>query len=46
MQERVEGLGGRYHVESASGHGTSVNISLPLMAAAESPGEARAGDGA
>ena len=46
MQERVEGLGGRHHVESASSHGTSVNISLPLIETAENISAGRAGDGA
>jgi two-component system, NarL family, sensor histidine kinase UhpB len=31
MQERVEGLGGRYGVESAHGHGTCVRIEIPLQ---------------
>ena len=30
MQERVEGLGGRYIVESETGRGTSVRITIPL----------------
>jgi len=30
MQERVEGLGGRYTVESETGRGTSVRITIPL----------------
>ena len=30
MQERVHALGGSYKVESASGHGTSVRIAIPL----------------
>ena len=31
MQERVEGLGGRYTVESETGRGTSVRITIPLV---------------
>ncbi len=31
MQERVEGLGGRYSVESETGRGTCVQISIPLL---------------
>jgi two-component system, NarL family, sensor histidine kinase UhpB len=47
MQERVEGLGGRYRLDSAAGRGTSVNISLPLVEMAEGAGgAAHAGDGA
>jgi two-component system, NarL family, sensor histidine kinase UhpB len=30
MQERVEGLGGRYQVQSESGRGTLVDINIPL----------------
>jgi two-component system sensor histidine kinase UhpB len=30
MKERVEGLGGRYSVESALGRGTSVRITIPV----------------
>ncbi len=30
MQERVEGLGGRYHLQSQTGLGTCVNITVPL----------------
>jgi two-component system sensor histidine kinase UhpB len=30
MQERVEGLGGRYHLHSETGRGTRVNINIPL----------------
>ena len=32
MKERVEGLGGRYSVDSAPGRGTSVRITIPLAA--------------
>jgi two-component system, NarL family, sensor histidine kinase UhpB len=47
MQERVEGLGGRYHIDSAAGRGTSVDISLPLVEMAERAGGApHAGDDA
>jgi two-component system sensor histidine kinase UhpB len=31
MQERVEGLGGRYSVESEAGRGTCVHISIPVV---------------
>ncbi len=31
MQERVEGLGGRYSVESETGRGTCVRITIPLL---------------
>jgi two-component system sensor histidine kinase UhpB len=31
MQERVEGLGGRYQIESATGRGTCIRITLPLV---------------
>jgi two-component system sensor histidine kinase UhpB len=45
MQERVEGLGGRYRIDSTPGHGTSVDVSLPLMEMAErAGGETPAGD--
>jgi two-component system sensor histidine kinase UhpB len=30
MQERVEGLGGRYFFQSETGRGTCVNITIPL----------------
>jgi two-component system, NarL family, sensor histidine kinase UhpB len=30
MKERVAGLGGRYDVDSATGHGTRVRIAIPL----------------
>jgi two-component system sensor histidine kinase UhpB len=30
MQERVEGLGGSYQLQSRTGHGTCVNITVPL----------------
>ena len=47
MQERVEGLGGRYRLDSAPGRGTIVNISLPLFEAAErTAGRVDAGDDA
>jgi two-component system, NarL family, sensor histidine kinase UhpB len=46
MQERVEGLGGRYHLASMSGRGTTITITLPLIEASESPHRARAGDDA
>ena len=31
MQERVEGLGGRFTIESASGGGTCVRVAIPLL---------------
>ena len=34
MQERVQGLGGRYGVESARGQGTCVRIEIPVQARA------------
>ena len=40
MQERVEGLGGRYSVESAPGRGTCVHITIPVVAAENAAGEA------
>jgi two-component system sensor histidine kinase UhpB len=30
MQERVEGLGGHYFLNSKTSHGTCVNISIPI----------------
>ena len=33
MQERVEGLGGRYAIESEAGNGTCVHVTLPLAEA-------------
>jgi two-component system sensor histidine kinase UhpB len=33
MRERVEGLGGRYRIESEIGHGTCVHISVPIAVA-------------
>jgi signal transduction histidine kinase len=30
MQERVEGLGGRYNIDSEPGRGTCVHITIPL----------------
>jgi two-component system sensor histidine kinase UhpB len=44
MQERVEGLGGRFHLVSMSGQGTIITIILPLIEASESAHRARAGD--
>jgi two-component system sensor histidine kinase UhpB len=43
MKERVEGLGGRYSVESEPGRGTSVRITIPL---AEGLAEAGTSNGA
>jgi two-component system, NarL family, sensor histidine kinase UhpB len=34
MQERVEGLGGRYSIESEAGNGTCVRVTLPLAESA------------
>ena len=34
MQERVEGLGGRYTIESETGNGTCVRVTLPLAESA------------
>src|SRR5436189_3626376 len=31
MQERVEGLGGRFTIEGASGGGTCVRVAIPLL---------------
>jgi two-component system sensor histidine kinase UhpB len=33
MQERVEGLGGRYTIQSEAGNGTCVRVTLPLAEA-------------
>lgn len=38
MQERVEGLGGRYVVDSDPGRGTGVRITIPLIEPANAPG--------
>jgi len=47
MRERVEGLGGSYRLDSAPGRGVSVNISLPLLEAADRSGsEKYSGDDA
>jgi signal transduction histidine kinase len=46
MQERVEGLGGRFTIESASG-GTCVRVAVPLLEHRIAPSlVADAGDGA
>ena len=44
MKERVEGLGGRYNVESEPGCGTSVRITIPLTEAAADAGNSRGVD--
>jgi two-component system, NarL family, sensor histidine kinase UhpB len=44
MKERVEGLGGRYSVDSAPGRGTSVRITIPLAEAAAEAGTSRGVD--
>jgi two-component system, NarL family, sensor histidine kinase UhpB len=31
MQERVEGLGGRYSLDSETGHGTCIRIAVPIV---------------
>jgi len=47
MQERVEGLGGRFTIESASGGGTCVRVAVPLLEHRSAPSlVADAGDGA
>jgi signal transduction histidine kinase len=33
VQERVEGLGGRYTIDSEPGNGTCVRVTLPLAEA-------------
>ena len=46
MQERVEGLGGRYAIESEAGNGTCVRVTLPLAETANAAVEfGRAGRG-
>ncbi len=40
MQERVEGLGGRYEAESAPGSGTCVRITIPLAEPANAAADA------
>ena len=46
MQERVEGLGGRYAIESEAGNGTCVRVTLPLAEHGKRCGEfGRAGRG-
>jgi len=42
MKERVEGLGGRYSIESEPGNGTSVRIAIPI---AEGTAEAGTSNG-
>ena len=47
MQERVEGLGGRFTIESACGGGTCVRVAVPLLEHRSAPSlVADAGDGA
>jgi signal transduction histidine kinase len=31
MRERVEHLGGEFHIQSQPGHGTLVDVQLPLL---------------
>jgi glucose-6-phosphate-specific signal transduction histidine kinase len=45
MQERVSGLGGSYAVESKSGLGTCVRVSVPLVDAAKITPEACGANG-
>jgi two-component system sensor histidine kinase UhpB len=44
MKERVEGLGGRYSVDSAPGRGTSVRITIPLAEGVAETGTSRGVD--
>jgi two-component system, NarL family, sensor histidine kinase UhpB len=44
MQERVEGLGGRYSVESETGSGTCVRITIPLLEPRRADGGTPSGD--
>jgi two-component system sensor histidine kinase UhpB len=44
MKERVEGLGGRYSVESEPGRGTSVRITVPLAEGVAETGTSRGVD--
>jgi two-component system sensor histidine kinase UhpB len=44
MKERVEGLGGRYSIDSAPGRGTSVRITIPLAEAVAEAGTSRGVD--
>jgi len=44
MKERVQGLGGRYSVESAPGRGTTVRITIPLAEGVAEPGTSRGVD--
>jgi two-component system sensor histidine kinase UhpB len=47
MQERVEGLGGRFAIENVSGGGTCVRVFVPLLEHRHAPSlAADAGDGA
>ena len=44
MKERVEGLGGRYSVESEPGRGTRVRITIPLAEGLAEAGTSRGVD--
>jgi two-component system sensor histidine kinase UhpB len=44
MQRRVEGLGGRYSVESETGRGTCVRITIPLFEPRHPDGGGPSGD--
>jgi two-component system sensor histidine kinase UhpB len=44
MKERVQGLGGRYSVESAPGRGTTVRITIPLAEGVAETGISRSVD--
>ncbi len=44
MKERVEGLGGRYSVDSEPGRGTSVRITIPLAEAVVEAGTSNGAD--
>ena len=46
MQERVEGLGGRFGVESETGRGTCVRITIPLLEPPKADGGLPSGDNA
>ena len=46
MQERVEGLGGHYSIESETGRGTCVRIAIPLIEPRKADGGLPGGDNA
>jgi len=41
MQERVEGLGGHYTIESEAGRGTCVRVTLPFTEAEDTAAKSR-----